>query len=58
MNVAFENVRVVKPGADGILIQDAVGTADFKRHQTAGSFGKPIVRNKDTNGKRGPGPSS
>ena len=55
MNVAFENVTVVKPGAAGILIQDAVGTVDFKNTKLLEVSGKPIVRNRDTNGKKGTG---
>ena len=55
MNVVFENVSVVKSGTQGILVQDAIGTAIFRNTRLLESSGKSVLRNKDTNGKKGTG---
>ncbi len=55
MEVAFENVKVSKTGTQGILVQDAMGTANLKNTRLLETLGKPVQRNKDTNGKKGTG---
>jgi hypothetical protein len=55
MSVAFENVKVARPGTHGILVQDAMGTAQFKNTRLEEIAGRAVLRNKDTNGKRGTG---
>jgi hypothetical protein len=55
MKVTFENVTVAKTGTHGILVQDGMGTAEFKNTKLLEFGGKPVQRNKDTNGKKGTG---
>jgi hypothetical protein len=55
INVTFENVEVSKPGAEGILVQDAMGAASFQKTKFQDVPGKVVVRRKDTNGKKGTG---
>jgi hypothetical protein len=55
MKVEFDNVEVSKPGTQAILVQDAIGTASFKKTKFQAVSGKAVVRNRDTNGKQGTG---
>jgi hypothetical protein len=55
MDVAFDSVKVVKPGTNGILVQDAMGKANFMNTKLLDVSGQPIRRNKNTNGKKGTG---
>lgn len=55
MNVAFENTTVARSGTQGILVQDAIGTANFRNTTLLENSGEPVLRHRDTNGKKGTG---
>jgi hypothetical protein len=55
MNVKFENVMVVKSGTHGILVQDAIGTADFRNTKLLQNSEQPVRKHENTNGKKGTG---